>query len=138
MTSTSPLKIHDSELDYDENLVYTYHGNLFTGIGFDDSSQGRAEITYVQGRQEGPASEWFTSGQLKEESNYVNNALHGPSREFDIEGRLLEERWYEFGILVRSTRWDVENNEVVRHFEISQSAPEYLLLQRYRQATGSS
>ena len=33
-------RVPDSELDYDEELTYRWRGELFSGVGFDDSPSG--------------------------------------------------------------------------------------------------
>jgi antitoxin component YwqK of YwqJK toxin-antitoxin module len=61
--------VPDALLDFDENLVCTYEGERFTGVGYKDvPGYAVSEISHVDGLQEGPAREWYPSGQLKAET----------------------------------------------------------------------
>jgi antitoxin component YwqK of YwqJK toxin-antitoxin module len=113
-------------------LHYTYKGEPFTGVGFDDvPGYGISEITYVDGRQEGPSRDWYPSGRLKAETMYKSNARHGHNREFREDGTLVLEEIYEHSVLVRSTVFDSAGN-VLEQFEISEDSPNYEYLQRLR------
>ncbi|WP_322756558.1 hypothetical protein [Frankia sp. Cas3] len=125
-------RVEDSELDFDEDLIYTYRGVLFTGIGYEEvSGHGLSEISYRQGMQAGPARDWYPSGVLKGESYFRENVLHGPLREFDEDGNVRFEAVYEYGILVSSLRSD-GSGAVVEFSEISGDSPNFSLLERYR------
>ncbi|WP_239311924.1 MULTISPECIES: toxin-antitoxin system YwqK family antitoxin [unclassified Frankia] len=125
-------RVEDSELDFDEDLIYTYRGVLFTGIGYEEvPGHGFSEISYRQGMQAGPARDWYPSGALKGESYFWENVLHGPLREFDEDGNVQFEAVYEYGILVSSLRSDA-SGAVVESSEISDESPNFSLLERYR------
>lgn len=130
------VRIPDALLDFDEELVYTYQGRRFTGIAYEDQpGVGRSEISYVDGRQEGLARDWYPSGRLKGETMYVANGRHGHSREFREDGTLASEASYEYDILVRSTRFDEQGNTVER-FDIPEEGPGFAHLQRLRENFG--
>lgn len=134
--SVVDLRVPDDQLDYDEDLVYTYRGERFTGIGYDEApGHSRSEISYVNGVQEGPARDWYPSGRLKFEAMYKDNARHGHRREFREDGTISLEEIYEYGVLVRSASFDVEGR-VLQNFEISEDSANFNLLRRLRERFG--
>ena len=94
-------RVPDEEIEYDGNLVYTYKGVRFTGIGYQQTSHGLSEIAYVDGAQEGWARDWSPAGVLRGETLYRENAHHGWDRDFDEAENLVQGRLYEYGILTR-------------------------------------
>lgn len=75
--------------------------------------------------------DWYSSGRLRSESWYRENALHGFSQEYsDDQVKVLEEV-YEYGILVRRTRWDNTGRET-ETWVIDPDGPSFVRLQRYR------
>ncbi|MFC4105060.1 toxin-antitoxin system YwqK family antitoxin [Micromonospora zhanjiangensis] len=132
----APPSIPDELLDYDEDLVYTYKGERFTGTGYSDvSGHGRSEISYVDGMQHGVARDWYPSGVLKYEASYRKNARHGASREYREDGSLSVETIYEHGILVSSTSYD-ESGVVVDFHAIEECDPNFGYLQQLRKRFG--
>ncbi|MBO0803350.1 MAG: hypothetical protein J2P25_09810 [Nocardiopsaceae bacterium] len=120
-----PLRVRDDEIDFDENLVYYFKGERFTGIGYEDvPGHGLSEISYRNGLQDGASRDWFPSGQLKGESIYRENMIHGHVREFREDGSLASEENYEHGVLTRSAEFD-EDGHPVSVFEISEDDPSY-------------
>lgn len=118
-----PLRVPDELLDYDEESIYTYEGERFTGIGYADvPGHGLSEISYVDGVQDGPARDWYVSGQLRYEANYKRNVRHGSTRQFREDGSLVSESVYDDGLLVRSVTVDADGN-VVDHYENLGSSP---------------
>jgi len=106
-------RVPDSELDYDADLVFTHHGVPYTGIGYDeDAVCGVSEISYVDGRQEGPSRDWYPSGQLKAEVMYRNNVRHGYTREFTEDGVLSREELYDYGVRTQSIVFDAAGTEI--------------------------
>lgn len=136
MTGRKSLRVHDSELDYDPDLIYTYKGSLFTGVGYDeDPRSGLSEISYVEGRQEGPSRDWYPSGRLGGETEYKSNARHGFHREFREDGTLVLEELYEHGVRLSSRSFD-EGGLLVESYRISEDSEIYRRLQRYRRLAG--
>jgi hypothetical protein len=126
------MRVPDDQLDYDEELFYTYHGLPFTGIGYERAPRGGlSEISYQGGAQDGPSRDWYPNGRIKSEAIYRKNVLHGYSREFNESGALTEEREYEFGILKSSTEFD-ELGNVVRRFVLAEADPQFALLKKLR------
>jgi antitoxin component YwqK of YwqJK toxin-antitoxin module len=133
---SQPYRVPDELLDYDEELFYTYNGESFTGIGYADvPGHGLSEISYVDGAQDGPARDWYPSGQLKYEANYKRNTRHGITREFREEGSLASEMTYDHGVLIRSVSYDGQG-KVVDHHEISEDDPNFSQLRRLREHGG--
>jgi hypothetical protein len=66
---TPALRVPDDQIDYTDDLVYFYEEERLTGIGYDDAPGfGLSDISYVGGFQQGPARDWYPSGQLKSEA----------------------------------------------------------------------
>jgi MORN repeat variant len=128
-----PVRVEDSELDYGPDLVFTFQGQVFTGVAFEDvPGKWYCEVSYRDGMRGGPAREWYSSGVLKSESHYRENAGHGTSREWDESGRLISEETYEYAILVSRKKMDA-SGRVTESFEISPEHQHYTRLERYRQ-----
>jgi antitoxin component YwqK of YwqJK toxin-antitoxin module len=133
---SQPHRVPDEFLDYDDELFYTYNGESFTGVGYADvPGHGLSEISYVDGAQDGPARDWYPSGQLKYEANYKLNTRHGLTREFREEGSLASEMTYDHGVLIRSVTYDGQG-KVTDHYEISQDDPNFSRLRRLREYGG--
>jgi antitoxin component YwqK of YwqJK toxin-antitoxin module len=131
-SGTPPARVPDDQLDFDEELIYFYKGERFTGIGYADvPKHGLSEISYRDGLQDGPARDWYPSGRLKAESFFRENVLHGVSRDFREDGSLEAEKEHEFGILLRSSVMN-EAGEIAESFVLSESSPNYAILQQYR------
>ncbi len=133
---SQPNRVPDELLDYNEELFYTYNGESFTGVGYADvPGHGLSEISYVDGAQDGPARDWYPSGQLKYEANYKLNTRHGITREFREEGSLASEMTYDHGVLIRSVTYDSQG-KVVDHYQISEDDPNFSQLRRPREYGG--
>lgn len=131
-------RVRDDELDFDENLTYYHRGTKFTGIGYEeDPVHGLSEITYQDGRQSGPARDWFPSGQLKGESTYHNNMLNGISREFREDGSLISESYYDRGVKVSSVSYD-NDGKIISRYKIAQNDPSYAAVEKFRNPPGTS
>ena len=132
----APLRVEASDLDYGPELIFTYHGQLFTGNAYEDvPGKWLSEASYQNGLQDGPARDWYPSGVLRGESHYRENALHGTCLEFDPDGRLISEKTYEYAILVSSKKLDA-SGQVIDSFEMTPDHQLYSLLERYRQVKG--
>src|SRR5260221_2689943 len=91
------VRVPDDQLDYDENLIFMYQGERFTGVGYEDvPGRGLEEISYVYGLQEGPAREWYPSGQLRRGTSFCDNALNMNDREDREDGTLESESVYAY------------------------------------------
>jgi hypothetical protein len=129
-------RVPDSELDFDDELIYRWRGSLFTGIGYEDvPGVGLSEISYRYGMQDGLARDWYPSGAIKGESHFHDNVLHGTVREYDENGILLKESYHEYGILVERGERSA-NGEMVRTFRLDPGDHAYNLLERYRREKG--
>jgi antitoxin component YwqK of YwqJK toxin-antitoxin module len=137
MTAGQPeARIPDSELEFDDELIYRWHGSLFTGVGYEDvPGVGLSEISYRCGVQEGPARDWYPSGVLKAESHFHDNVLHGITREYAENGILTKESFQEYGILVNRRERD-ENGDMIPTFALDPADQAYNLLERYRREKG--
>jgi hypothetical protein len=135
-TDEPQIRVPDAELDFDDELIYRWRGKLFTGTGFEElPGGGLSEVSYKYGAQEGPARDWYPSGNLKGESHYRENVLHGVAREYGEDGSLTAESFYEFGILVKRREKD-ENGKMLITFAIQPGEYTYTMLDRYRREKG--
>ncbi|MCH5676184.1 toxin-antitoxin system YwqK family antitoxin [Streptomyces gilvus] len=126
-------EVPDDDLDFDEDLIYTYRGKLFTGIGYEESDGRRiSEIRYVNGRQEGVSRDWHAEGSLSEEATYRQNVLHGRRVCYDTEGHVLLEEEYEYGILLSKVERD-SDGEVTDSFELKPTDPLWNTLADFRE-----
>jgi len=131
-TEDPAMRVHDSQLEYDGDLIYRRHGELFTGIGYDDTpEQGMSEVSYRDGVQEGPARDWYLSGRLKGESYFRENVQHGVAREYAENGNVLSEAVYEYGILLSRAERNA-SGEMRSTYELSPDNPNYELVDRFR------
>ena len=131
------LRVRDDELDYDDELIYTFRGGRFTGIGYEDvPGRGVSEVSYQDGLQDGPARDWYPSGVLKGESIYRRNLLHGHVREFRENGTLILDKEYEYGILVRGVEYN-DSGDMISSSSLTEDSPNYSRLQRLRERFSS-
>ncbi|GAB3004108.1 hypothetical protein LWP59_10600 [Amycolatopsis acidiphila] len=132
----SVMRVPDSELEYDEELIYRWRGELFTGVGYDDGSpSGLSEVCYRHGMQEGPARDWYPSGVLKGESYFRENVQHGVTREYTEGGEVESEAVYEYGILLSKSERG-EDGEFRQVYRLADGSPNRRLLQRFREEKG--
>jgi hypothetical protein len=132
------VRVPDSELDFDDELVYRRRGELFSGIGYAESAgpeAGLSEVSYRDGLQDGPARDWYPSGRLKGESYFWENVLHGPSRSYRIDGSLASDALYEYGILVSVQKFD-HGGAMEDSWVISPTDSTHALLEKYRRERG--
>lgn len=133
---TPQLRVPAEALDYDGELLFTYRGEPFTGVAFEDEpGKWLSELSYSDGMQQGPARDWYPSGKLKSESWYRENTLHGFSREYNEDETVVSEDIYEYGIIIRRTRWD-DAGIVTDSWHIDPAGDAFARLQRYRAAKG--
>jgi len=129
-------RVPDSELDFSEDLIYRWRGTLFTGVGFEESPDGAlSEVSYEYGVQQGPARDWYASGDLKGESYFHDNIQHGAAREYSQDGSLLTESFYEYGILVEK-RVRASSGEMSTTYVLAPGGETYRTLERYRRERG--
>jgi hypothetical protein len=122
-------RVPDAEVDFDPDLTYRYRGELFTGIGYEETNGALSEIQYAMGRQQGVARDWTSTGQLLAEAHYYDSTLCGWDRRFDSRGQVTEERLFEYGIVTRRKQ---HNPERTSTWTIAEGDDLNPLLQRYR------
>ena len=85
-------RINITDIDFDDDYSYSYHGVLFSGIACEYDEHGKlvAELTMKNGVQEGLSSTFFPAGSKQSEKRYHNNTLHGESREWFENGNLKD------------------------------------------------
>ena len=65
VSSEASPRVPMDEIDFDEELVYTYRGELFTGVAYEESVEhGLSETSFRDGKQNGAARDWSPNGQI--------------------------------------------------------------------------
>lgn len=130
------MRVPDSELEFDAELTYRWRGQPYTGIGYDDTStSGVSEISYRDGRQHGPARDWYPSGILKAQTYFRENTVHGVACEYNPDGTVTSETVYEYGIKIRRLERDARGS-MHQTYRLSPDDPLHTLLERYRSDRG--
>ena len=133
---SEPLRVPDDEIDFTPDLVYTYRGELLTGIAFEeDPDLGLSVISYVDGAQQGWARDYDPEGRLRGETLYRENVRHGPDRTFAEDGSLVAEDIYLYGYLVRSRRAD-EAGTLTETYVLEPGSQQAELIADYRRDSG--
>jgi antitoxin component YwqK of YwqJK toxin-antitoxin module len=89
------LRVADSELEFDSDLVMHYRGQPFTGVAFERAANGAyCELAYVEGLQHGVTREWDAEGRLRATETWDANTRHGVSRTYDDHGSVVCEQWW--------------------------------------------
>jgi antitoxin component YwqK of YwqJK toxin-antitoxin module len=128
-------RVKMTEIDFNDDHSYSYHGRPFTGVAFEQTSEGKliSEIAFVEGVKEGQTREWYTTGAQRFEKNYRYNALHGEGREWLETGRLKKRTLHELGVLLEKDEWDEEGN-LIFMYRLTESDSNYKILQQLRLA----
>ncbi|MEH2198326.1 toxin-antitoxin system YwqK family antitoxin [Nostoc sp.] len=132
------MRVSFDDLDYSDYHVYTYEDQPFTGIAYDNLSNGQlvAEDSYVEGVQEGISREWYPSGALHYEVYYKSGALHGLCKEWYENGLLKSEYSYEFGIIVTRKSFSEDGN-LIEKYKIKDSDSNFEVLNKFRSLQGN-
>jgi antitoxin component YwqK of YwqJK toxin-antitoxin module len=128
-------RVNITDIDFNNDYSYTYRGVPFTGIAYESGANGRvvAEMTFMDGVQEGERREWYPSGVLRLESNYLHNGLHGVTKEWFPSGTLKRRAKHELGVLVESDIWN-EDASAASSYRLAETDPNYRTLERLRLA----
>ncbi len=136
-------RVPDSELAYNEELVYRHGGLPFTGVGYEETDAGVlvSEIRYQDGLQDGISQDFYPNGAVGGESNYRENVLHGWTREFDDRGNVydrgnvLSEALHGYGILVVASARDA-SGRLRQTFRVDERGFQFELLKKWRLQRG--
>lgn len=126
-------RVPEDDLDFDEDLIFTYQGKRFTGIGYETSPDGGlSEVMYVDGMQDGVGRDLYPDGSVKYECHYKANLRHGTIREYSPDHRLTLEAVFGYDILLVKKAYD-ETGRLSDMFELQPGGPEYALYRRREQ-----
>ena len=126
------LRVPDSSLDFDSDLIYRCNGELFTGVAYEVADDGTmSEVRYRDGMQDGVSRDLYPDGAVKESTRFYRNERHGFERQFSLAGDLVTERLYEYGILVLSVRYG-DDGGIRERYELREDSPGFSLLAKYR------
>ncbi|MFF1603597.1 toxin-antitoxin system YwqK family antitoxin [Streptomyces mirabilis] len=125
-------EVPEDEIDFDEDLIYTFRGVPFTGVGYEEADGRRVSaVCYLDGKQDGYSRSWYDDGSLREEFCYRQNSLHGKHVLYDADGRLRLEELYEYGILLSKVERNAEG-EFSAIFELKSTDPQWKTLNEFR------
>lgn len=111
----------------------TYEGKPFTGVAFENISDGGyTEVVFLGGLMNGLSREWYPNGNQRDEAFMFANVRHGKYWEWYESGKIHLDRTYEFGIKVNETEWD-ESGRVVSTFTLKLDSASYKSLEISRQ-----
>lgn len=126
-------RVDYDDLDYTSEAIYVFEGTPFTGVGVETWEDGsvRCEISFLEGKEHGPARDFHRNGNLAGETVYVSGKRHGLEREWSADGRLVAESVHESGILMKTTKWSKDGEaEIV--YERPTDDPMYELVVKQR------
>lgn len=131
------VDVDDPDLDMDEDLYYSYHDELFTGVMVEyyPNEQLAAEVGYRGGRPEGRSRAWYNDGTLKSEHVVENRRVVGTARQWHPNGNLAEERRFRDGSVAEVRQWDedgvfLEQPPITRGFNIPENPDRAALTER--------
>ncbi len=126
------MRVSIDELDYSDYHVYTYEGQDFTGIAYDNFTSGQllAENSYVDGVLQGISREWYKSGQLHYEYYYQSGALDGLCKEWYESGQLKVECLYKYGIIISKKEWS-EDGKLIEEYQLNETDANFKLLNKF-------
>ena len=104
------VKINFDDLRHDEDGYMFHEGNLFTGIAFDSKEDGKSEIEFVNGMEDGWSRGWYKNGQLQGETYYTKGRANGANREWYENGQMKLEEEIIDGEGVWERQWDEQGN----------------------------
>lgn len=123
---SSEYRVPADEIVEDEEGVARHGGVEFTGVAYEELPDGGvSEITFINGLQDGPATDRTASGRVLGVTRYRRGAPRGPSLEsleWYEDGKPRSQALYDHGILLTLTEWS-EDGEVSRTYTLSDSDP---------------
>ena len=129
---TVATRVEYDELEYRNDHLYYLDGELFSGVGYEED-QGVlvCEIHFLDGKQHGPATDYYPDGKRRGVTPYRNGLKHGVEQEWSDSGELIEENTLEFDVLMQSKKRNREGSlETV--FLRSPDDPLYRKVERLR------
>ncbi len=104
-------RVSEGDLEY-VNGHYFLEDEPFTGVAVAEHPDGwlELEIEYRYGLKWGMQREWGAPDQLFTEAELQSGVVHGRKRVWHENGKLAEEGEYEFGVTLRSKKWDEDGN----------------------------
>jgi antitoxin component YwqK of YwqJK toxin-antitoxin module len=130
----TPIKrVHEDNLHY-ENDALVLSGELFTGIGYADFSNGelRREVHYVNGFPEGLCREWHENGQISKEWLAERAVAPSKTTEWYENGQIKSLSLREHGVELEYKEWS-QDGELVVERALVEGSPMHQVLLRMRQ-----
>ena len=134
-------QIQYEDLGNNENALYTYDGELFTGTAYvydgenEDELVVIGEMPFVKGNKSGLFRDWYPSGQLAKEANMKDGTAHGLIHYWHENGQLKSESLSEWSVWLYEKERD-EYGKLIKDFKLTKSDPMYRLLVLRRENWG--
>jgi len=127
-------RVAQNSLDYPGDGYYYLDDKPFTGVAFSLYEAGslKSETEYKHGLKWGLDRHWFGPDKFQYEAELQRGVVHGKKRVWHPDGKLKEEGDYEFGIELKSKKWDEDGN-LVEDFELKETDSNFNLLQQFRE-----
>jgi hypothetical protein len=129
MTDMNGPYVSDDDIHFDENMIAYHQGHPFSGTIWEDHPvDGRSEVQYKNGFEDGTTRSWYPSGILRKEIRYRQNVPHGKCVEYGESGERIRESIYDSGIWTQTTEF--RDGRAVEVKRITPDHPHYRFLKR--------
>lgn len=125
---TIPAKNLDKKhpTTFDEQMLYYYQGQLFTGVAIKGNAPNYTSITHYQaGIQHGTHVSYYKNGQLKEKTNYQSGRREGKSLMYYENGTPMMSMTYKGGIPCDTTQSWYEDGQL-KSWEVITPGKDYV------------
>lgn len=109
------LRVDFDEVGWDDNALVVHNGVPFTGEVVEKAPNGEivAVTSYVNGREDGPSTEWYPSGQLKARGVARFGHAIGMHQVWHPNGQLAAETEFDDqGLQLSNREWDEAGNVI--------------------------
>ncbi len=111
------IEIDDPDVDIDDGLRLHYKGELYTGEVTEHLGDALvSQETYVAGRPNGPARQWYEDGTLRFEGTHIGGRLKGEFKEWHPHGVLKSRKvMSDNGMsLLEEAHWDEDGRRMIQ------------------------
>jgi antitoxin component YwqK of YwqJK toxin-antitoxin module len=109
------MRVDFDEVDWDESALLIHDGAPFTGEVVEKTADGAivAVTSYVNGREDGPSTEWYPSGQVKARGEVRFGTAVGTHQVWHPNGQLAAETEFDDqGNRLSNREWDAAGNVI--------------------------
>jgi antitoxin component YwqK of YwqJK toxin-antitoxin module len=108
-------RVDFSKVSWDEFALLIHDGEPFTGEVVEKTANGEivAVTSYVNGREDGPSTEWYPSGQVKARGEARFGEAVGVHQVWHANGQLAAETVFDDqGKRLSNREWDEAGNVI--------------------------